>query len=150
MRGLSFETEVLGLDPSLARIGDLRDIEIDDLAFEVGALIEDQAKLRIDEEKAAPDGTPWVAWSEAYDETRNHAVHSLLVDVGQPGLMSSIANVSRGPVARVGSNLPYAAVHQFGSEDEGGIPARPYLGTSAKGAAQILDLIGTRIEELLA
>lgn len=151
MSGLTLSTDVIGLEGALGRIGDLGDIAVDTLAFEVGALLEDQIKLRIADEKTAPDGTPWAPWSEAYDETRNHAVHSLLVDVGQPGLLSSIANASRGPEARVGSALVYAAVQHFGSEEgaEGNIPARPYMGVSEDGAGAVLDLIEARIEELL-
>lgn len=76
------------LDSTVAAraIGRLNDAELSTLMYEVGALVEDQTKLRIDEEKRAPDGQPWGPWSEAYDNTRNHAKHSLLVGKATCGI----------------------------------------------------------------
>ncbi|WP_151720215.1 phage virion morphogenesis protein [Gemmobacter serpentinus] len=142
-------------------LGRLTDEQLALLAYEIGALVEDQTKLRIADEKRAPDGTPWVPWSEAYDNTRNHAKHSLLVGEGNPGLLESIQNYTTGLQAVVGTPLIYGAIHQFGGPEGArdpdlpdgaagsGIPARPYLGLSTDNRTAIEDLVIGRLEDLL-
>lgn len=144
MTGVAVETDVRIPVSGLMR---LTNDELALIAYEIGALIEDQTKLRIADEKTAPDGSSWPAWSEAYAETRKPH-HSLLVDQGNPGLLESIQNYTTGMQAVVGTNLVYGAIHQFGSED-GTLPAREYLGLSADNRTAIEDLVVGRIEELL-
>ncbi len=128
-------------------LGRLTDAELETIVYEIGALVEDQTKLRISDEKISPDGDAWSAWSEAYAGTRK-SHHSLLVDTGNPGLLESVQNYSAGLEAMVGTNLIYGAIHQFGSED-GKLPARAYLGLSADNRAAIEELVAGRVEELL-
>jgi phage virion morphogenesis protein len=141
------------LDPglyanALAALARLGGSSLDRISYDVGGLIEDQAKRRIDVTKTAPDGTAWLPWSEAYDETRNHAKHSLLVS--ESHLEESIQNYTTGWSIMVGTNLEYARHQQFGSgRDAGGIPARPYLGLSDEDRKAITDLVITRLEDLL-
>lgn len=144
MVGVAVQTDVRIPVSALMR---LTDDELALIAYEIGALIEDQTKLRIADEKTAPDGSPWPAWSEAYAETRKPH-HSLLVDQGNPGLLESITNYTTGMQAVVGTNLVYGRVHQFGSED-GALPARQYLGLSADNRTAIEELVAGRVEELL-
>lgn len=144
MTGVAVETDVKIPVSALMR---LTDDELALIAYEIGALIKDQTKLRIADEKTAPDGSPWPAWSEAYAETRKPH-HSLLVDQGNPGLLESITNYTTGMQAVVGTNLVYGRVHQFGSE-EGALPARQYLGLSADNRTAIEELVAGRVEELL-
>lgn len=144
MTGVAVETDVRIPVSALMR---LTDDELALVAYEIGTLIEDQTKLRIADEKTAPDGSPWPAWSEAYAETRKPH-HSLLVDQGNPGLLESITNYTTGMQAVVGTNLVYGRVHQFGSED-GALPAREYLGLSADNRTAIEELVAGRVEELL-
>ena len=131
------------------KLGQLNQAELDWLLYEVAGLIEDQTKLRIADDKTAPDGTPWAPWSARYAATRNtgNAIrHSLLV--GEGDLRDSIQNYTTGPAAVVGTPLIYGATHQFGSAN-GAIPARPYLGLSADNRTAIEDLVIGRIEDLL-
>lgn len=94
----------------------------------LGAEVASQAQRRIREEKAAPDGTPWVPWSARHAATR-HGGHGLLM--GEGDLDDSIQHFLSGPeTVVIGSPLVYAATHQFGDEGRG-IPARPFLGYSA-------------------
>lgn len=144
MVGVAVQTDVRIPVSALMR---LTDDELALIAYEIGTLIEDQTKLRIADEKTAPDGSPWPAWSEAYAETRKPH-HSLLVDQGNPGLLESITNYTTGMQAVVGTNLVYGRVHQFGSED-GALPAREYLGLSADNRTAIEELVAGRVEELL-
>ena len=156
MTGVVVETDV---SVAAAALGRLTDDQLSQVMYEVGALIEDQTKLRIADEKATPEGQRWVPWSEAYDNSRSHGKHSLLVSEGS--LRESIQNYTTGLTAVVGSNLIYAAVHQFGSDQSAvpadlpagaagtGIPARPYLGLSADNRTDIEDLVVGRLEDLL-
>ena len=105
----------------------------------LGAEVESQARRRISEEKASPDGTPWQPWSEAYGETRRGG-HSLLE--GEGDLLDSIQYVVDGDRVEIGSNLIYAAIHQHGGDDVGiPIPARPYLGISPENEEDLVAII---------
>ncbi len=141
------------LDPglyanALAALARLGGSSLDRISYDVGEFLEVSARARISDTKTAPDGTPWAPWSEAYDETRNHSQHSLLVN--RNDLFDSIQNYTSGDTIRVGTNLVYGAIHQFGSAGaEGGIPARPYLGLSREDEREITDLVIGRLEDLL-
>jgi phage virion morphogenesis protein len=146
MTGVVVETDV---SVAAAALGRLNDAQLAQLMYEVGALIEDQTKLRIADEKTSPEGAPWAPWSARYAGTRNaknSRRHSLLV--GEGDLRDSIQNFTTGLEAVVGSNLIYAATHQFGDAARN-IPARPYLGLSADNRTAIEELVAGRIEDLL-
>ena len=105
----------------------------------LGAEVESQTRRRISEEKAAPDGKPWKAWSDAYGETR-HGGHSLLE--GEGDLLDSIQYVVDGDRVEIGTNLIYGAIHQFGGDEVGiAIPARPYLGVSQENEEDLLAVL---------
>jgi phage virion morphogenesis protein len=143
----------LTLDP--ARMADARaaldrlfSAGLEQVSYEIGSLVEDQTKRRIADDKTAPDGTPWADWSEDYAATRKAGVQSLLV--GRGDLLGSTQNYTIGDTIRVGNNLVYGAIHQFGSDGaEGGIPARPYLGLSREDEREITELVIGRLEDLL-
>ena len=109
------------------------------LLDDVGGRMASVAKGRIEETKAGPDGTPWPAWSPKYAKGRRSGA-SLLFD--EDNLRFDIHHVVEGNRLEVGSNIPYAGVHQHGSKQAtgrgGGIPARPYLGMSAEDEADIV------------
>lgn len=91
-----------------------------ELLESIGAVVERQTRRRIEDEKTAPDGTPWAPWSDAYAKTR-HGGNSLLQ--GEGGLYDSIEfQVQRNSV-RVGSPLAYAGVHQDGFSGSVQVPA---------------------------
>jgi len=124
------------------------------IADEIGSLVEDQTKRRIEDEKTAPDGTPWAPWSPSYAarlKKRNaSSARSLLVGVGD--LRESIQNLVVGTDVMVGTNLVYAAIQQAGGDTSAGhppIPARPYLGLSIENATEIEDLVIDRVAEVL-
>ncbi|WP_323010040.1 phage virion morphogenesis protein [Paracoccus sp. (in: a-proteobacteria)] len=144
MVGVAVETDIGIAARALDR---LTTEQLELIAYEAGTLIEDQTRLRIADDKTAPDGSDWVPWSESYAETRKPR-HSLLMGEGNPGLLESIQNYTTGMNAVVGTNLIHGAIHQFGSED-GTLPARSYLGLSADNRAAIEDLVVGRLEDLL-
>ena len=56
----------------------------------------------------------------------------------------------RGDEVEVGTNVEYAAIHQFGGDEVGiNIPARPYLGLSPDNEADLLSVVEDFIEEAL-
>lgn len=90
----------------------------------IGESMESQAAERF-ETKAGPDGTRWPQWSASYKPRAARGGGSLLLRGGD--LRGSITHEAQGDEVAVGSNLIYAAVHQYGFVKKR-IPARPYLG----------------------
>ncbi|WP_282094319.1 phage virion morphogenesis protein [Epibacterium ulvae] len=147
MAGVAASLTTLGLDESLAKLRRLSGFDQAQLLYDAGAILESSTRRRFDT-KIDPDGDPWVPWSEDYDETRDHDVHSLLVEEGD--LRDSIAAYATGDEVQVGSNLVYAAHHQMGGEEIGsGVPARPYLGVSDEDTLDLRDLVTGTLEDLL-
>ncbi len=91
-----------------------------------GQAIAEDARLRLEDDETAPDGSRWAPWSDNYAATRSPQ-HKLLF--GDGDLADSIMFKVQGANYVVGSELPYALVHQFGSKD-GKIVAREYVGVS--------------------
>jgi len=120
--------------------------EFDDLLEQIGVIVEGQVRRRIQEDKTSPEGVPWAAWSEDYARTRKGS-KSLLQDEG--GLLDSIQYLVVGNEVEVGSNLVYAATHQFG-DDGRGIPERPYLGLSPDDEAELDEVLQDFVDGLLA
>lgn len=93
---------------------------------EIGSYLEDRTLERF-ERGEAPDGTPWLPSQRALDENGK-----TLIDKGL--LMASINYEARPDAVTVGSNVIYAAIHQFGGETGRNravdMPARPYLGVN--------------------
>jgi phage virion morphogenesis protein len=120
------------------------------LADEVGGLVADQTKRRIESEKTAPDGTPWAPWSARHARRvagaspNRVSARSLLV--GEGNLLEANQQYPGGSDVIVGNNLEYGAIHQFGGR---GIPARPYLGLSIANAAEVEELVLDRLAEVL-
>lgn len=154
MTGVQMTVQHTELDRAAARLDRLGRA---DLRFEmldiVTAVAEGDVRERFDT-KVDPDGQPWVAWSKRYAATRSGR-HSLLVERG--GLRDSIASFvnAAGTHVAVGSNLVYAAVHQFSGADvpDGnparGIPARAFLGLSNQAGRDIEDAIGDFLADVV-
>jgi phage virion morphogenesis protein len=152
--GLNFDLSGLPqLGERIARLGRAdRGALLDDL----GAEVVSQTQRRIGEEKTGPDGERWPAWSASHARTR-HGNQSLLVASGD--LLDTITHVVSGERVEIGSNLVYAAAHQFGldmsvvsSRRRVTIPARPYLGLSGDNEADLEaiadDFVQRALEEL--
>jgi phage virion morphogenesis protein len=142
MAGVAYTLQAPELGPVidlLARDLARRPAAAADLMEAGGSVLEGSTRRRIGEEKTAPDGDRWAGWSEAYGETR-HPGQTLLVSRGH--LLDSIQAIATAREAQVGSNLVYAAIHQFGGADVGkpGLPARPYLGVSDADRAELIEL----------
>jgi phage virion morphogenesis protein len=129
----------------------------DTLLRPIGALLVASTVRRF-ATNVAPDGAAWPKLNPVYDAFRRAG--PMLVQ--STALRGSITFGTAAGEVRVGSNMIYAAVHQFGAVIKpvkakaltfrlGGsgplirvrsvtIPARPYLGVSDEDAADIVDL----------
>jgi len=98
-----------------------------DRALDVfGEALEEDTRLRLEDDEVSPKGRRWDPWSEDYAKTRGPQ-HKLLFSTG--ALADSLEYDRNGDVLGFGSPLPYAAVHQSGSRD-GRLKAREYVGIS--------------------
>lgn len=138
-----------------ARIQALGNIDRSELLEGLAAEVESQTRRRLSDEKTAPDGTPWAAWTDDYAATR-HGGHSLLESSG--ALIDSIESVASDDSVEIGSNLIYAAIHNLGGTEDmapapAGITARQYLGFSDDNLADLQfvvdDFIDAAIQEHL-
>ena len=94
------------------------------------------------ERETGPDGRAWEPSQRALEEGGQ-----TLTDKGL--LRGSITHVARRDGVDVGTNVPYGAIHQFGSGDlerPKNIPARPYLGLDAADALVIERIVERLIE----
>lgn len=118
----------------------------------VGATLVSQTVVRIQKEKASPEGEPWDEWSLGYvsrphgSDTHAASVpHSTVSPAGGHSylelfghLRDSIMSESSSDSVEWGTNVVYGAVHQFG---HGGVPPRPYLGISHDNEEELAGII---------
>lgn len=147
--GLQFDlSSVARLQERIAR---LANPDRKDLLEQLASRVESQTRRRISEEEESPDGQPWQAWTASYAATRSGGA-SLLQGASKGkdkgiggGLIDSITYEIKGDEALIGSNLEYAAIHQYGGTPgmkpgPAGIPARPYLGYSPENLADLEEI----------
>lgn len=109
----------------------------------IGGDLVRSTKRRISSEKRAPDGTPWVAWSDDYEARKKPG--TMLKMSG--ALLRSIQAIVGADLIEIGSDDIKAGVHQYGHTVSSGpfagkhIPARPYLGLSDADQSSIHDRI---------
>lgn len=112
------------------------------------------------EDQHGPDGTPWQPSQRAIEHSGQTLKDSEV-------LLASITHVAGSDSVEVGTNVLYAAIHQFGGRiepvsapalrfrigdawvttDHVDMPARPYLGLGADDPAEILGLTAAWLEE---
>jgi len=149
MAGTRIIVDTRELDAVRKRLDGLADFDRAGLLDAIGAEGESQTRRRIEEERTDPAGQPWEPWSPRYARTR-HGNHSLLM--GEGDLLDSIQYLVAGGTVEWGSNLVYAAIHQFGGEEIGmpGLPARPYLGLNPENETELLAVVNDFLDEALA
>lgn len=139
MAGTGLVFDLSALARRAHQVAELGNFDPGALLDAIGQEVAEQTRDRLMNEKESPDGVPWVSWSDSYAETR-HSGHSLLVSNGH--LADSIQHVVAGDNVEVGSNLVYAAIHQFDGAEVGmAIPERPYLGISAQNERDLTGLL---------
>ncbi|MGY3571964.1 phage virion morphogenesis protein [Vibrio paucivorans] len=112
---MSGALQVEGLEQVLSNLNqtmdNLTNINTEQMMLKVAGLMESQTRHRLANEKRAPDGSAWPAWSSKYAKTRQGG-QSLLDDTG--ALIDSLSHYATKTEAVTGSNLAYASVHQDG------------------------------------
>ncbi|MDH4122377.1 MAG: phage virion morphogenesis protein [Deltaproteobacteria bacterium] len=148
MSGTAIQVEVAGIERLQAKLRRMAGTDMHGLLDALGGMVAAQTQQRIAKDKTSPDGKPWAPWSERYRHSR-HVGHSLLM--GEIHLLQSIQHLVSGHQVQIGSNLVYAAIHQFGGAAVGkpGLPARPYLGLSDKDLADIEQIVDNWAEKML-
>lgn len=146
MTGVSLQYDLREIDRVNRYLQQVGDMDQRDLLDIVGSTVESQTRRRIEDQEGAPDGSDWTAWSEAYAKTR-HAHHGILL--GEGDLFDSLGYVPGSDSVEIGTNMIYAATHQFGDDDRG-IPARPYLGLSDDDERELEGVVNEYLEGLTA
>lgn len=169
MAGTALQWDVSQLAPLARRIHQLGQMDRHALLEGIGAEIESQTRKRFETE-TDPTGKRWQADTAAtilrklggsrrvYKKRGGvrkgvaESMHRLRILQDQGYLVDSIQFIVHGGRdVEIGSNLVYAAIHQFGGADAGmpQIPARPYLGLSAGDQADLLRIINGYLAEKL-
>lgn len=151
MSGISITIDAADLDGIFRKLRPIFDFNAEELMTDIASIGETQTRRRIEEEKTAPDGTPWKP---------NHEGTSILMQSGQH-LLASLAWTASADQAEWGATWEYAHVHQDGAVivpkdakalffSVGGkpvtakkvtIPARPFLGISSENEREIIELV---------
>ncbi len=124
----------------------------------IGGHLESSTNQRFADEKD-PLGNAWQEWSEKYARTRHGGQRKLMSGrnaSGEPSqnLHRSFSWQIKGGTLVFGTNVTYAAVHQFGSKKKSGrgsgIPARPFLGINDHDRKEIREIVEEFIDELVS
>lgn len=98
-------------------------------------LLESTQQRFIDQQ--APDGEPWEPLSPKTLKNKKRPDRVLT----ETGTLADTLNYQLGANQLMfGSNMEYAATHQFGRENDG-IPARPFLGVAPFERKEILEIL---------
>lgn len=121
----------------MARIADL-----DPALDEIGASQVTEVQVRF-ERMHGPDGTPWQGLAARTLARRGKGAKTLR---DQGNLYDSVTHqVQAGVAVAIGTNRRYARIHQLGGMAGRGrrvsIPARPFLGLSEDGRAEVLAIL---------
>jgi phage gpG-like protein len=153
-------SNIEALNAFKSRVARLTKIKEHDLLTEIGARGESQTRRRIETEKTAPDGTPWVKNTEGTSILRKSGRH----------LLDSIAFNVSGKTTEWGASWEFAHVHQNGavilpktkkalsfmiggkrvSAKKVTIPARPFVGLSPANGNEIEGLVSDFLGSLLS
>jgi len=138
MAGAFIEVSVVGasaianaLNQLLQQSGNLNPALAD-----IGEYLLDSTQQRFVDQQA-PDGTPWDPVSPKTLKKKKRKDRVLT----ETGTLADTLNYQLGAnQLMLGSNLEYAATHQFGREADG-IPARPFLGIAPFEQTEILAIL---------
>ncbi|MDC9620132.1 phage virion morphogenesis protein [Xenorhabdus sp. XENO-7] len=100
-------------------------------------------------------GQPWTPLTPRYQaKLAARGRNGPLLQRTQGGLALSLSTTYDAGSATIGSNKVYAAIHQWGGlptmpPGSAAVPARPYMGLSAQGIADIVAIINQQHAEAL-
>ncbi|WP_041977552.1 phage virion morphogenesis protein [Xenorhabdus nematophila] len=100
-------------------------------------------------------GQPWSPLTPRYQaKLAARGYNGPLLQRTQGGLALSLSTTYDAASAAIGSNKIYAPIHQWGGlptmpPGPAAVPARPYMGLSAQGIADIVEIINQKHAEAL-
>lgn len=147
MAGTSIDLGYIELDQGYAEV--LRALKsLSDLGGDMEAMFADIGEylLRVTKERFDAEAGPGGAeWQEVAPRTRARKQHpKILTESGR--LRGSFSYEASEDELVFGTNVIYAAIHQFGGDELGrNIPARPYLGFDDDDAREILAIVSEHI-----
>lgn len=120
--------------------------DLSDPMNEIAAIMEGATEDAFAEERSSTTGDAWPSLSENYLKQNPKRIGGQMLQVSAGGLAASIAADSGAFWAQIGSNKPYAAIHNFGGKPDmasgpAAIPKREYLGLSSDDQHSVLDVI---------
>jgi len=120
-----------------------RGLDLAPAFYEMGEHILESTQDRMSQE-LSPDGTPWEPLSINTIEQKDLTNQSEKILRGYGTLADTLSYQVNSNQLMFGSNLEYAATHQFG-RDKANIPARPFLGVSGEDETEILDILRSHL-----
>ncbi len=125
MAGSKFTLETSALKPLEARVRIMAGMDTSALMPRLGEYLLRSTQDRF-KSQTAPDGAAWEALAPRTAKRKKYNPDKVLTERGflRKGIVWQLLNQT---TVEIGSNLKYAATHQFG---RGNIPARPFLGLS--------------------
>ena len=149
--GVGLRIDASELDVAIGFLDPFAEFEPSELMSAVALLGENQTRRRIESEKTAPDGTPWLPNLEGT---------SILLRSGR-NLRDSVASYSSGSEAVWGASWEFAHVHQDGATivpknakalvfviggrtvraKKATIPPRPFVGLSDDNREELRELV---------
>lgn len=143
MTSTALQIDLHGLDAIRRRVEVLGQMDLSPAEAELAATVESQTRRRLGSEKRAPDGSAWPEWRGNYVGVKMLERSGALID--------SIQVLDASDHYEVGSDLVYAAIHQFGGAEVGiDLPAREYLGISEDNEAELAEVLDAWVERQVA
>ncbi|MEG3640446.1 phage virion morphogenesis protein [Magnetococcus sp. PR-3] len=146
--GLQFDLREI--ETAARAVGRMGGLQVNELLDNIGMEITALTVEHITQTKADSHGNPWPKWSEIYAALPPKKRGKKLLEK-EGSLQDSITHrVDGDESVQVGSNLAYAAIHQFGGAEVGkpGLPARPYLYIASSERSLLEDLVMEHLERL--
>ena len=110
--------------------------------IEIAGHLEDSVHESLERQADPATGAPWQPLEEDTVAERRRKGFGDRILERSGALFDSIHSEHDAQAAVAGTNLIYAATHQFGSGDDGrNIPARPYLGLWDEHRDEVLDAL---------
>lgn len=145
MAGVGASLELRGVERLNNVLDRLGGVDPQHILSVLGNIVEKQTVDRLIDGKESPDGDAWSEWSPWYAQSR-HSNQNLLQSSGN--LIDSIQSVFGFGSAEVGTNLFYAASHQFGDAKRK-IPQREFLGVSADNLVELQNTLDDWADSLI-
>jgi len=145
MAGVAVSIELNGIEKVQAVLAKLEAAgkNMTPLMDEIGAYLDSETALRF-KDSVDPDRNLWKQSNRARDE-----IGKTLVDHGH--LRDSFTHIASKSSVTHGSNIPYAAIHQFGGKTGRGhkslLPQRKILGLNATDKTEILAMAKSFFKE---